>query len=102
MESKGVQIIAQERQRHLTEEGWTPERDAEYNQSELALAAACYALPAEIRVHHMLTNVPIDWPWDQIWWKPTPKDRIKELRKAGALIAAEIDRLLAKDETNGN
>ena len=26
-------------------------------------------------------------------WKPTPDDRIKELAKAGALIAAEIDRL---------
>jgi hypothetical protein len=27
------------------------------------------------------------------WWKPTPSDRIRELTKAGALIAAEIDRL---------
>ena len=27
------------------------------------------------------------------WWKPTPKNRVRELVKAGALIAAEIDRL---------
>ena len=33
--------------------------------------------------------------WDDTWWKPTPDNRIKELIKAGALIAAEIDRLLA-------
>jgi hypothetical protein len=31
------------------------------------------------------------WPWDESWWKPG--DRIRELAKAGALIAAEIDRL---------
>ena len=34
------------------------------------------------------------WPWNGSYWKPTPDDRIKELTKAGALIAAEIDRLL--------
>ncbi|MEM5768085.1 MAG: hypothetical protein AAGU23_06610 [Bacillota bacterium] len=30
--------------------------------------------------------------------KPTPDDRIRELKKAGALIAAEIDRLQRKEE----
>lgn len=35
------------------------------------------------------------WPytWAEKWWKPSPGDRIRELEKAGALIAAEIDRL---------
>lgn len=33
------------------------------------------------------------WPWDDKYWKPTPEDRIKELSKAGALIAAQIDYL---------
>jgi len=32
------------------------------------------------------------WPWDMEWWKPE-YDPIKNLVKAGALIAAEIDRL---------
>lgn len=32
------------------------------------------------------------WPWDYKWWKPSD-DPIKNLVKAGALIAAEIDRL---------
>jgi hypothetical protein len=35
----------------------------------------------------------VAWPWDKGWWKPTPDNRIRELEKAGALIAAEIDRL---------
>lgn len=32
-------------------------------------------------------------PWDNEWWKPSPDDRKRELVKAGALIAAAIDRL---------
>jgi hypothetical protein len=28
------------------------------------------------------------------WYKPSKDDRIRELEKAGALVAAEIDRLL--------
>ena len=31
------------------------------------------------------------WPWDDEWWNPSP-DPITNLVKAGALIAAEIDR----------
>jgi hypothetical protein len=31
------------------------------------------------------------WPWRWEWWKPG--NRVRELEKAGALIAAEIDRL---------
>jgi len=33
------------------------------------------------------------WPWHPLQWKPTPKDRVRELVKAGALIVAEIERL---------
>jgi hypothetical protein len=36
------------------------------------------------------------WPWSFEWWKP--KDRIRNLVRAGALIAAEIDRLQAMQE----
>jgi hypothetical protein len=34
------------------------------------------------------------WPWADTWYSPSPDNRIHELEKAGALIAAEIDRLL--------
>ena len=33
------------------------------------------------------------WPWREGEWKPTPDDRVRDLAKAGALIAAEIDRI---------
>lgn len=33
-------------------------------------------------------------PWDAEWWKPSA-DPIRNLEKAGALLAAGIDRLIA-------
>jgi hypothetical protein len=86
----GIDIIAAERKAHFTREGFTADRDAQYTKGELAEAAACYA------TRSLLRNV--RWPWDDSWWKPSPDNRIKELAKAGALIAAEIDRLLAKEQ----
>lgn len=92
----GIELIAQERKRQIEEEGWDAEHDRLANNDEqLAEAAALYALP-EIRrsYRYDIRNL---WPWDMKWWKPTPDNRIKELTKAGALIAAEIDRLQHQD-----
>lgn len=84
--SEGVELIAAERKRQIEEEGWTAEHDAQHTNESLSIAAACYALPTNLRfaIMHL-------WPWDRKWWKPSI-DRIKELVKAGALIAAEIDK----------
>lgn len=86
----GIDIIAEERKRQIEEEGWTTEHDAEHTNEALAKAAVCYALPQFERwgIRKAL------WPFEEKWWKPSPDDRVKELAKAGALIAAEIDRLL--------
>ena len=95
----GIELIAEERQRQIEKEGWTAEHDAEHKNGELADAAACYAMSAEKRDKYASWNIvksfkfPRWWPWDSNWWKPTPEDRVRELQKAGALIAAEIDRL---------
>jgi hypothetical protein len=91
--SEGVDLIAAERQRQIEQEGWTPEHDAEHTGSLLARAAVCYATPPSIRGCLPGTDLPVDWPWHSMYWKPTPGDRVRELVKAGALIAAEIDRL---------
>ena len=96
----GAERIAAERQRQIEAEGWDPEHDKSHRRQQLALAAVCYAMPAGLRempiwkssLWHKL------WPWDSGWWKPTPGNRIRELEKAGALIAAEIDRLIAGGE----
>lgn len=99
----GIELIAEERQRQISVEGFSPEDDNNYTTDELAVAAACYALPAELRIHKDLGSatdrsfvpMPTAWPWGREWWKPSPENRIRELQKAGALIAAEIDRIMS-------
>lgn len=90
---KGIELIAAERQRQVEKEGWTPEHDAEHTWGELAIAAACYALHhTDGKVNNPHTTNLNGWPWADMWWKPS-EDKIKNLVRAGALIAAEIDRL---------
>ena len=117
MTKTGIELIAQERTRQISGEGWTPDHDdAEHVNGELALAAACYAAPD--RIYELRGTIGSDsfamiepWPWDNDWDKrldygdsgsgnrlPNPKtitrmQRLDLLAKAGALIASEIDRL---------
>lgn len=87
----GVERIAAERRRQVEAEGWTPEHDRAHPNGELVDAAVAYARYGnDPRFAH---DPPMCWPWAPKWWKPC--DRIRALEKAGALIAAEIDRLLA-------
>jgi hypothetical protein len=94
----GAQRIALERRRQIVDEGWTPEHDAGHAADDLAIAAVCYALPSEERCPEGILSAHIFdvWPWEPRSWKPCPDDRVRELVKAGALIAAEIDRLQAR------
>jgi len=97
----GSELIAEERKRQIEEEGYDEQRDAEYVKGELVKAAVCYALTEEERriavavkgrtLRFKLRDVL--WPWKDDSWKPVPGDRLRELVKAGALIASEIDRL---------
>jgi hypothetical protein len=89
--STGVELIAAERKRQITEEGYDAEHDLN-GDYQLAMAGASYALPAAER---RAAAVPATWPWLSRFWKPTPDDRVRELTKAGALIAAAIDSLIA-------
>lgn len=87
-ESYGVTLIVKERGRQIEEEGWTAEHDNAFVDGQLSKAAATYILDVlEHGGHHPL------WPWESSDFKPTPNDPIRQLVKAGALIAAEIDRL---------
>jgi len=79
--------VMSERQRQRSVEGWTSDRDDAYQNSELADAAACYAIHA----HNQGFSTPAHWPWAPSWWKQTNPRR--DLVKAGALILAEIERI---------
>lgn len=110
----GIELIADERAAQVSREGWTTGHDDEHRDASLATVAACYALDTQEFRRASRTDeedialrgetpiyakvkrtyrVPILWPrsWHPFWWKP--KDRVRDLVRAGALIAAEIDRL---------
>lgn len=94
----GSELIAEERLRQIDKEGWTSEHDdGEFHQQgELAIAGACYAFDyvGDAYNHEGAYQVAGDfWPWESKWFKETHNNPIKQLVKAGALIAAEIDRL---------
>lgn len=92
----GIERITAERQRQIEKEGWTPEHDALHSNGELARAAAAYAVPSsEGKYSDDLRFILFPREWHPSWWKPSPENRIRELEKAGALIAAEIDRIQA-------
>lgn len=93
-----IELIAEERQRQISEEGWTPEHDDQHVRGELASAGSAYALAARDQVLGLQTAGIKEaigmmyWPgnWDE--FKPTPSP-VRNLVKACALLAAEIDRL---------
>lgn len=98
----GVELIAAERQRQIEQEGWTASHDEQHKTGQLALVAALYATPVPL---FSVKNGDQElfwwdpWPWSRQWDKRRKHGRLRRLEIAGALIAAEIDRLQAKLET---
>jgi hypothetical protein len=115
----GAKRIADERERQIAKEGWTSDHDDEHEDRSLVFAAISYAAPGEARRFVELTNgaTYVDpWPesWDAVYDKRAVhektgelvhmndlplRDQIRSLEKAGALIAAEIDRLLRQQRS---
>lgn len=80
--------VLAERKRQINVEGWAPMHDAEHSGGEMAEAAICYV--QGYTAWHPSGHEQ-RWPWELGWWKP--KDRRRNLIKAGALILAEIERI---------
>lgn len=116
----GIELITKERKRQIEKEGWTAEHDDDHRGGELALAAALYATPIKLYGKLDLARGVLfqdQFPWSD-WDKrfsygerknnpgnvvPEPStytsiERKDLLIKAGALIAAEIDRLQRQNE----
>lgn len=99
----GAELIAEERARQVNVEGWTTKHDDQHDLGELTEAALCYGTVAGAEIRgscaeewpvgmFQANGCLVDWPWDEKWYKPSD-DPIRNLVKAGALFAAEIDRL---------
>ena len=82
----GIELIAEERQEQIEKHGFDIKNDQDYSQNELIKAALFAINPDQF-----------EWPY---YWGEEFRHKIKSkpnsverLKIAGALIAAEIDRL---------
>lgn len=114
----GIELIAAERQRQIEVEGWNDLHDNDHNTMQLSGAAGCYLANAinkayEGEPHTKKKRARFQynydemwkpgvvrkggwkdgWPWDEEWDKRKKHDKVRSLVIAGALIAAELDRL---------
>lgn len=106
----GIELISEERKRQIEVKGWSNLNDDQYVSNELIDGASCHldhAKESNWCADHCSDwpnttrrlSPPGKWPWARNWWKPNTSDPIRDLVKAGALIAAEIDRLQRKGES---
>lgn len=100
MSRTGAQRIADERDRQVAVENFNRGHDAEHVEGELAAAGACYGYLARLQA----MGIPFEmacqtaskgWPFEFKWWKPS-LDPLRNLDRAGAFMAAEIDRIQAE------
>jgi len=102
----GIEAIRRERIRQIEVEGWTSEYADQWRDGELASAAVIYAIPQKkyedcggINFFAKL------WPFDISLYKLAPflslDNRKRDLEKAGALIAAEWERLDRIEKAGG-
>lgn len=100
-ESEGVKRISCERRRQIEDEGYDAEHDSEH-VADLIQAARCYTIAAakeemEGDLKNMAKYPLSNWPWEPESWKPTD-GVVRNLEKAGALIAAAIDSYKSREK----
>ena len=89
--TKGIELIAEERKRQIEVEGYDVKHDFNNPLDSIVAAAISYAM-VDIDEQRAKTW----WNWDWKHWKP--KDRKRNLVRAGALIAAALDKLQAQED----
>jgi hypothetical protein len=86
----GIELIAQERQEQVEKHGRTIDKDVRLNTNgQLSVAAG---ILSQMFIPDNMDLIPIGWD-ESIWNKMLCKPYKERLIIAGALIAAEIDRL---------
>ncbi len=101
----GIERIAAERKRQIEQEGWTPAHDDRHRRGQLAGAGSAYAMAAAAILRTggpgpLILTPPPFFTFGEEWWKPSA-DPLRDLEKSGALIAAEIDRILRERGSRG-
>lgn len=89
--TKGADLIREERRRQIEQEGYDARHDHDELLNRLVAGAIAYAIVDIDR-----REAEAWWPWDFGSWKP--KDRKRNLVRAGALIAAAIDKMQDEED----
>jgi len=89
----GIELIAKERQEQIKKHGRTINNDIAENTGDQLRKAACGLLIENAsNPDIMKALLPINWD-EKIWFKMCKKPLKERLIIAGALIAAELDRI---------
>ncbi len=96
----GVEMIAAERQEQIEKHGYTAAEDDTRHNGGLAMGGAAYALCV---AHQRGMNIGGVDPVSDLWIFPydtfkAGDDPLKNLAKAGAMIAAEMDKIIRERE----
>lgn len=89
---QALDLIKTERLRQIDEEGYHEDHDDKHEEGELALMAAAYALSSGGERNKEALDAVISI----LQWDVKPKDRVRDLVRAGALILAELERVLRR------
>lgn len=96
-EGSGLDLIVKERFRQVREEGYTAKHDKQHSDGSMALLACCYALKhTDIEDKGIADQASMFLKYQKDFL-PKFGDKVKNLKRAGALIAAELDRVLTED-----
>jgi hypothetical protein len=98
----GVELIAEERKEQIEKHGYTAAEDDTRHDGALAMAGAAYAVNMAAEAGR---RIPVD-PVQDLWLFPINSfkpgdDPLKSLAKAGALIAAEMDKIIRARAKSG-
>ena len=89
----GIELIAEEREEQIKKHKWTLQHDRQEHYDGELIRAACAI--AYVSPNNMPAKIAApDWAWEIR--ERIEGDRIHCLKVAGALIAAEIDRILSQ------
>ena len=90
----GIELIAEERAEQIGKHGWTPEHDDTHTDGSLRVVAATLACDGtDAAVTDPLDRGSDCDPWGLLEKLQGDENRVHRLAVAGALIAAEIDRI---------
>lgn len=98
----GIELITEERQKQIDKHGFTAEHhvvnsEKWYSKNQMQHAAIFLLDPSTLTVEEFQVSVPFNW--DPDWFKNlNSRDSKERLIIAGALIAAELDRLNLMEE----